>query len=90
MRGAYLSAEKAAQAPAGAETTLLDFTKPETSATSLRGIAKVFLVAPSAPNQPELEGNVTDAAKKAGIKHLVKLSVIGAVSKGGTFMDRHR
>ena len=33
---------------------------------------------------------MTDAAKKAGIKHLVKLSVIGAVSKGGTFMDWHR
>lgn len=90
VRAAYLSAEKAAQAPAGVETTLLDFTKPETIATSLRGIEKVFLVAPSAPNQPELEGNVTDAAKKAGVKHLVKLSVIGAAGKGGTFMGWHR
>ena len=90
IRAAYQSAEKAAQAPAGVETALLDFAQPKTIAAALGGIEKVFLVAPSSPNQTEMEGNVTAEAKKAGVKHLVKLSVIGAVGKDGTFMDWHR
>jgi uncharacterized protein YbjT (DUF2867 family) len=89
VRAAYQSADKAAGAPAGVETAVLDFAKPETLAPALRGVEKVFLVAPSFPNMPELEGNVATEAKKAGAG-IVKLSVIGAASKGFTFADLHR
>lgn len=43
----------------------------------MSGADKVYLVS-AAANDPELEGNAIDAAKKAGVKHVVKLSVAGA------------
>jgi uncharacterized protein YbjT (DUF2867 family) len=89
VRAAYQSAEKAAGAPAGVETAVLDFSKPETIAVAMRAVQKVFLVAPSVPNLPELEGNVTAEAKKAGVG-IVKLSVIGAGSRSFSFADLHR
>jgi len=45
---------------------------------AMRGIEKVFLLCPVHPKQVEWEGNVVDAAKAAGVRHLVKFSVIHA------------
>ncbi len=89
VRAAYQSADKAKGAPSGVETAVLDFAKPETIAAALRGVEKLFLVAPSFPNMPELEGNVAVEAKKAGAG-IVKLPVIGAAYKGFTFAELHR
>jgi uncharacterized protein YbjT (DUF2867 family) len=75
----YRSAERAAAATAsGTRATVADFARPETLRTALTGASAVFYVCPPAPNLAELEGNVVDAARSAGVKHLVKLSVWGA------------
>ncbi|MBI5510271.1 MAG: SDR family oxidoreductase [Deltaproteobacteria bacterium] len=46
--------------------------------TAFAGADKLFLASGSAQNQAELQGNAVVAAKRAGIKQIVKLSVLGA------------
>jgi len=62
----------------GVETVLGDFTQPQSIQTALQGVERVFVLAPSSPMQAELEGALVDEAKNAGVKHIVKLSVLGA------------
>lgn len=64
------------------ETHAADMLKPETLGPALQGVDKVFLLAP-APEIPRMEANVIDAARKAGVKHIVKLSVINADQEPG-------
>src|SRR6266700_5344628 len=54
-----------------------DFEDEGSFAGALDGVAKVFLLSPLLPNQVELTNAFVDAAKRAGIRHIVKLSVIG-------------
>ncbi|GAC1523040.1 MAG: SDR family oxidoreductase [Polyangiales bacterium] len=54
-----------------------DLDRPDTLAPAMKGIDKLFLLA-TGTNMPELEAKAIDAAKKAGVKHVVKLSVISA------------
>lgn len=52
-----------------------DLSKPETLAAAFVGVGKAFVLSPQiGPEFPELEGNAFNAAKKAGVKHIVKLS----------------
>lgn len=55
-----------------------DLGKPETLAPALKGIDRVFLLSPAEPRIVELQGNLIQAAKPAGIKLLVRLSAFGA------------
>src|SRR6266404_6845697 len=45
---------------------------------ALDGVKKVFLLPPLTPSQVELANAFVDAAKRAGVRHIVKLSAIGA------------
>ena len=54
----------------------------------MKGVEKVYLVSTGA-NGPDLEANAIEAAKKAGVKHVVKLSVIGAENPVFTFSKWH-
>lgn len=52
-----------------------DLAKPETLAAAFAGVDKAFVLSPpTGPEFPELEGNAFNAAKKAGVKQVVKLS----------------
>jgi len=62
---------------AGAEVVHFDYSDPATIEAALEGVTKLFLMAPPAGNAAELENRVTDLAKKAGVKHIVKLSAAG-------------
>lgn len=61
----------------GHEISIGDLDKPETLTPALAGIEKVFLLTAPAERQAERESNLVRAAKQAGVRHLVKLSVIG-------------
>jgi len=52
--------------------------KPDSIKKAMEGIENAFLLPPSTENQFRLEKNFIDAAKEAGVKHLVKYSAIGA------------
>ena len=77
LRAAYQTPDKAAKAPSGVETVLVDFSKPATLAPALKGIDKLFLVGPPTANLPALEANVVAEARRAGVPHIVKLSAMG-------------
>src|SRR5262245_64204671 len=83
FRAAFHSKEKVDRAAAaGIDAVVLNFTHPETIAPALPGVEKLFLLSP--PNQPQLERPVVEEARKAGIQHLVKLSVWAAETEAYT------
>lgn len=91
VRAAFHNAQKAAKAKAeGIDTVVLDFADRGSVAAALKGIDKLFLLGPTAANQSELENNVVEEAKKAGVKHIVKLSVFDAPEKEYIFAKWHR
>ena len=91
VRAAFHNAQKSAKAKSeGIDSVVLDFADRERVAAALKGIDKLFLLGPTAANQSELENNVVDEAKKAGVKHIVKLSVLDAPEKEYIFARWHR
>lgn len=88
FRAGYHSQAKADAARAqGVDAVLIDYDRPETLDAALQGIEKLFLLSPS---NAEQEKNVIDAAKRAGVKHVVKLSVIDADTESYSFAKLHR
>ena len=62
----------------GIEVAVGDFEQPDTLEAAMIGCDHLFLVSPPSPRQPEQEQNVIDAAKRAGVSHVVKQMVLGA------------
>lgn len=79
FRAAYHDAAKASKMNLpGVEMVQLENDKPETISTSLSGVEKLFLLTPAMLDIVEITSNFVDEAKKAGVKQIVKLSVMGA------------
>ena len=53
-----------------------DMAQPETLAAGLRGVDRAMLISSSDPVMLDVQSNFIDAAKQAGVKHVVKLSGI--------------
>lgn len=53
-----------------------DMAQPETLVTALRGVDRAMLISSSDPAMLDVQSNFIDAAKRAGVKHVVKLSGI--------------
>ena len=53
-----------------------DLARPDTLAAPLRGVERAMLISSSAAEMLDVQTNFIDAAKKAGVKHVVKLSGI--------------
>jgi len=62
----------------GLEAALGDFEQPDTLDAAMTGCDHLFLLSPPSPHQPEQERNAIDAAKRAGVGHVVALSVLGS------------
>jgi uncharacterized protein YbjT (DUF2867 family) len=60
----------------GVEIAEGDLARPDTLVGPLRGINKAMLISSSNPTMLEVQSNFIDAAKKAGVAHVVKLSGI--------------
>jgi uncharacterized protein YbjT (DUF2867 family) len=56
----------------------IDYNKPETLKEALRDVDKLFFVTPESPDASKLASNMITEGKNAGIRHIVKLSTIGA------------
>ena len=69
------SAGKADAFPLGASGIIGDLHKPETLRWAMRGIDRVFLITPLSPTETEEGLAVVAAASRAGVRHLVYLSV---------------
>jgi uncharacterized protein YbjT (DUF2867 family) len=79
---------KAKEYAGKAEIVQGDLERPESLAAAMKGVEKMFLVS-AGLNGSDLEIQAIDAARKAGVKHVVKLSVIGAESPVLTFSKWH-
>ncbi|MGH7233019.1 MAG: SDR family oxidoreductase [Nitrospiraceae bacterium] len=91
FRAAYFSNEKAEAARArGIDAVIINYNSPETLRAAFQGIDKLFLLAPSGPNQTQLELNAVEAAKAVGVSHIVKLSVWRADEEAFVFAKVHR
>lgn len=91
FRAGYYTQAKADEAKRnGIDGRALDFARPETLGPALDGVQSAFLISGNVPNQTELELNVVRAAKRAGVRHLVKSSVWGAESEAFAFAKIHR
>jgi uncharacterized protein YbjT (DUF2867 family) len=91
FRGAYFSKNKIDAARAkGIDAVMIDYNDPETLRSAFAGCNELFLLGPNAPNQAELEINAVEAAKAAGVKHIVKLSVMRADEEEYDFGRIHR
>ncbi|VFJ14460.1 SDR family oxidoreductase [Candidatus Nitrosocosmicus franklandus] len=56
----------------------IDYNKPDTLNNAFRGVDRLFLLTHPSPNTVEQEFNIINEAKKVGVKHIVKQSVMGA------------
>ena len=63
---------------AGAELVVGDFDRPETLAAALAGIERALLLSAVDQRLVEREGRFVERSRKAGLRHLVKFSAIGA------------
>jgi len=72
----------------GIGTVLGDFEHPETFLPALTGVERAFLLSPAGPHQVEQQGAFVDAAVLAEVKHLVKLSALGAAPSSPLTLGR--
>ena len=56
----------------------IDYNESDTLRQALKDLDKLFLLTPDVPNAAHLASNAVTEAKKAGIRHIVKQSVMGA------------
>ena len=56
-----------------------DFANPKACADALRGVTRAFLIPPSSADRADLTINAMNAAKQAGVRHIVLLSVAGLI-----------
>jgi uncharacterized protein YbjT (DUF2867 family) len=56
----------------------IDYNESDTLREALKDVDKLFLLTPDVPNASDLASNAVTEAKKAGIRHIVKQSVMGA------------
>ena len=79
FRVGFRTPQKAAKARAeGLDAVVFDFNDRASVAAALKGADKIFLLSGNVPNQSQIEINAVEEAKKAGVKHIVKLSVLHA------------
>jgi uncharacterized protein YbjT (DUF2867 family) len=71
-------------------TVSFDFDDGATYARALEGVDTLVLVSPSTPKQVDVDGAVVDAARGAGVAHVIRLSGAGAEQGGGRFAEQHR
>jgi uncharacterized protein YbjT (DUF2867 family) len=68
-----------------------DYAKPETIDAAVKGADRLFLLTPFSNEQVALGKKLVDAARAAGVRHVVKLSAIGCDIEPGIQLGRwHR
>jgi uncharacterized protein YbjT (DUF2867 family) len=63
---------------AGFETAEGDFDRPETLGAALEGVERALLLTPPSPHTFAQQCAFVEAAQKAGVRHVVKFSAVGA------------
>ena len=72
------------------EQVVCDFNDAESLAPAFAGVDKFFCVTPLAENMVQLGRNAIEAAKQAGVRHIVRSSAMGADENAITIGRWHR
>lgn len=80
---------KAASLRSSVELVKADMLQPETLEEAFRSVDKAFIIAPPTPELELMEANAFEAARRAGVKHIVYLSNFGAGRFGPPVWDWH-
>lgn len=86
--GLVRDASRAGALPAGVRPIEADLDDAAAVDAALAGVDRVVLIAANTPRQAAQETAVIDAARRAGVVHLVKLSVGGAAPDAGLALAR--
>ncbi len=74
----------------GVELVEGDFNRPATFTAALKGVDRLFLLMPSSAKVEEQQLLFVDAARRSGVRHIVKLSQYGAaLNSAGRFQRYH-
>ena len=65
-----------------------DLGAPESLARACAGVERVFLASALDPRQVELQGNAVEAARRAGVRHVVKLSGLATAPESSVASGR--
>lgn len=74
----------AAKAPAGVETVVGDLDDPSSLRSAFAGVDTLWLLTAMGPQAPHASMNAVWAAREAGVRHIVRLSAIGAAHDAPT------
>jgi NAD(P)H dehydrogenase (quinone) len=75
----------ATQLPRGVTVAAIDFDQAKTLREALRGADRLFVSHRSSPQQVANEIALIDGAVAAGVRHIVKLSALGPVTRLNPF-----
>ncbi len=73
-----------AKAPAGVEVAVGDLEQPHTLTDAFAGVETLWLLTAMGPTAPHASSNALWAARQAGVRHVVRLSAIGAAHDAPT------
>lgn len=76
--------------PTNVDIVAGDLDSTESLANAMKGVDAVYLLAPFSPSLAKQEGNALEAARRAGVKRIVKHSVLGAQWEGIAIAKWHR
>lgn len=86
----YRNTDDAKRAPAGVASVIADFADKRSLRQALERVDIVFLVCSPIPQLVELESNMIEASREAGVKHIVLNSALGAEDYPKSFPSWHR
>jgi uncharacterized protein YbjT (DUF2867 family) len=90
VRAMYRSKDEAAKVPQGATGAVADFADKASLGRALEGVDTVYVVCSPVRELVELESNMIDACREAGVKHIVLNSALGAGDYPKSFPSWHR
>jgi uncharacterized protein YbjT (DUF2867 family) len=89
LRALVRNPEKAeALRQAGVDVHIGDLEKPWTLDTAFEGVDTVWLLTAGEPRGPEQNSNAIWAARQAGVKHIVRMSAVGAAYNAPSISHR--
>jgi uncharacterized protein YbjT (DUF2867 family) len=90
VQAMYRSKEDTAKVPQGATAVIADFADQQSLSRALEGIDTVYLVCSPVRELVQLESNMIDACREAGVKRIVLNSALGAGDFAKSFPSWHR
>jgi len=90
VKAMYRSPEDAAKASAEVGCVIADFADKPSLGRALEGVDAVYLVCSPVRELVELEGNMVDACRETGVRHVVLSSAVGAGDYPKSFPSWHR